>query len=27
VKPKGSRGRDRMAIGFATIYGISVYHH
>jgi hypothetical protein len=24
---KGRRGRDRMVVGFITIYAISVYHH
>jgi hypothetical protein len=24
---EGHRGRDRMVVGFTTIYAISVYHH
>ena len=24
---RGRRGRDRMAVGFMTIYAISAYHH
>ena len=26
-RPKGSRGRDRMIVGFKTTYTISDYHH
>jgi hypothetical protein len=24
---RGSRGRDRMVVGFTTTYAISAYHH
>ena len=26
IKQEGRRGRDRMVVGFTTIYAISVYH-
>jgi len=26
-KRRGHRGRDRMIVGFTTIYAISAYHH
>jgi hypothetical protein len=27
ITKKGRRGRDRMVVGFTTIYAISAYHH
>ena len=27
IKQVGSRGRDRMIVGFTTTYSISAYHH
>jgi hypothetical protein len=27
IKIGGSRGRDRMVVGFTTTYAISAYHH
>jgi len=27
IKIRGSRGRDRVVVGFTTAYAISAYHH